>query len=384
MLELREELQRAESDLASLKKQWALYEANKKKNEIRHAEKLQPFTAPKAPKADSDTENSAAVKRASFERTTNKPKRRSQQRLFSGSRQTRTLSLLSPTKPTKPSFPQPSDARNSVDSKATATEKHGFSLSRSSTLSNVQENLTSGRTYKNLAGRKAMQAPAREVLLQTGKQVASELREGLWTFFEDMRQVTVGEEAISGPNPRPASLRTGFETSARNVQDKKLRAKEMSESKPRKTPRRRSEQPTNNANKDTKSRIEQQKDSSFWKEFGVDTPAELSTANDTNANEHRTNVKNSIILSDTDDNWEWESPKSHRGPSSTESRDRPRTPKSDEALPWPEIKKLTPSKLTRTVSDLMKDWDTPAPEPDQRPPASELLQHLAHSSEGVL
>lgn len=43
MLELREELQKAEGDLEKLKKQWATYEATKKRNELRHVEALQPL-----------------------------------------------------------------------------------------------------------------------------------------------------------------------------------------------------------------------------------------------------------------------------------------------------------------------------------------------------
>jgi septal ring factor EnvC (AmiA/AmiB activator) len=43
VLELKEELQKAEDELKRLKKQWAHHEAHKKKAEIRHVEQLQPL-----------------------------------------------------------------------------------------------------------------------------------------------------------------------------------------------------------------------------------------------------------------------------------------------------------------------------------------------------
>lgn len=38
------------------------------------------------------------------------------------------------------------------------------------------------------------------MFIETGKQLVVDLREGLWTFFEDLRQATVGEEVSSTPN----------------------------------------------------------------------------------------------------------------------------------------------------------------------------------------
>jgi len=38
----------------------------------------------------------------------------------------------------------------------------------------------------------------RDVLIRTGRQMASDFKDGLWTFIEDLRQVTVGEEGVNG------------------------------------------------------------------------------------------------------------------------------------------------------------------------------------------
>ena len=46
VLELKEELNKVESDLEQLKKQWAIHEASKKKEEMRHVEKLRPIGSP--------------------------------------------------------------------------------------------------------------------------------------------------------------------------------------------------------------------------------------------------------------------------------------------------------------------------------------------------
>ena len=39
---------------------------------------------------------------------------------------------------------------------------------------------------------------AKDDILDTGKQLVGDFRQGLWTLFEDLRQATVGEEAING------------------------------------------------------------------------------------------------------------------------------------------------------------------------------------------
>ena len=44
----------------------------------------------------------------------------------------------------------------------------------------------------------------REVLIKHGKKMATDFKDGLWTFWEDLRQATVGDEAtqVMPPNAR--------------------------------------------------------------------------------------------------------------------------------------------------------------------------------------
>ncbi|KAI4242909.1 MAG: hypothetical protein L6R40_003782 [Gallowayella cf. fulva] len=168
VLELREELQKAEDDLSRFKKQWATHEAIKKRNELRHQEQLQKLEpasraschgdpkwasgrwSEKSPNRPFAGVNGAHERaREASERSANcrNSRRQTQRKIFAGSRHTRALSLLS---------------------------KGGT---------------TAGGQPK-------------EVFLETGKQFVGDLREGLWTFFEDLRQATVGEEASSiSPDP---------------------------------------------------------------------------------------------------------------------------------------------------------------------------------------
>lgn len=45
-----------------------------------------------------------------------------------------------------------------------------------------------------LTSRQLIQGQPRDAIVETGKQLVGDLREGLWTFFEDLRQATVGED----------------------------------------------------------------------------------------------------------------------------------------------------------------------------------------------
>lgn len=45
-------------------------------------------------------------------------------------------------------------------------------------------------------------SPPKDAILETGKSLVGDFREGLWMFFEDIRQATVGDEAISDSDLR--------------------------------------------------------------------------------------------------------------------------------------------------------------------------------------
>jgi hypothetical protein len=220
VLELREELQRAEGELSTLKKQWAAHEAQKKRSGVQDAD-LQ-AVRPEVSKADRDlVEESMGrllVTRELESQTISKEGMKPRPRkVFSGSRSTRTLSLLSPNATNiRSSFPHPDEPQNSPDNNDGGTPQDPKpSFSRSSTLSETQPQPQQPQPpslQDILPKRRSMPPPSRDALLRTSKQMASDFREGLWTFFEDLRQATVGDEGINGTETR---LMTSTSTSTK-------------------------------------------------------------------------------------------------------------------------------------------------------------------------
>ncbi|KAL8897770.1 MAG: hypothetical protein Q9192_002423 [Flavoplaca navasiana] len=218
VLELSEELKKAEDDLSRLKKQWATHEAIKKRNEFRHREQLQklgpasrssyeglpmrdekpiafdPYdTSPTRSKRTEQEEQLGEEQTADLQIST----RQTQRRIFAGSRHTRALSLLSKIDTTKTDLvlqrPCP---------QAPHLSQKGNPLKRSQTM-------TTRKSAHRTINKKASDSQPNEVFMETGKQLVGDLREGLWTFFEDLRQATVGEEASTDPN---RTLRASVET----------------------------------------------------------------------------------------------------------------------------------------------------------------------------
>ncbi|KAL8674870.1 MAG: hypothetical protein Q9168_000756 [Polycauliona sp. 1 TL-2023] len=210
VFELREELQKAEDDLSRLKKQWATHEAIKKRNEFRHREQLQKLK----PASRSSYEECRALKddpvafdsydhpslenekqmQEEQEDAEQKPDRQNstrqiQRTVFAGSRHTRTLSLLSKVGTT----------RNT--SNLTLQKPNLQALPPSETSSSPKRNktLSTRRPSEPTSARGNSNGQPNEVFIETSKQIVGDLRDGLWTFFEDLRQATVGEDASSDP-----------------------------------------------------------------------------------------------------------------------------------------------------------------------------------------
>lgn len=190
VLELKEELQKAERELEKLKKQWATHEATRKRNELQHIEQLQPLKeSTGGPITSREDELSIAGKDAD-RRKMAPPMVRPSRTVFSGSRHARALSLLSPKDSNSyspsPSHGPPKRHRFSPKDDAQPTSIHQSSISTDG--SDDPDELYRG--------------PPKDMILETGKQLVGDFRQGLWTFFEDLRQVTVGDEAASVPSPR--------------------------------------------------------------------------------------------------------------------------------------------------------------------------------------
>lgn len=105
----------------------------------------------------------------------------------------RALSLLSPTRPVT-EFPALEDLENnvrrSIDSSSTSSSRpHDWKPKSAAMIS-----------------KRATWAPRQTQPPNGVKQIANDFKQGLWTFVEDLRQATVGDEAISGKFNRTAEM----------------------------------------------------------------------------------------------------------------------------------------------------------------------------------
>lgn len=209
VLELREDLQRAEADLAQLKSRWAMHEMTRKRNEVQHVEQLQTFGMPRSdPRSDVDscTDDEIGASRFSKEfdrrksiRVESSPVKR---KVFSGSRHMRTLSLLS----SNATYSHRQLLSSGEDSSQSDNDRDpAASLSRSSTMPILlpQPRLTA--VGKDSYDRQSIRDPPRDAIIRTGKQIAVDFKDGLWTFIEDLRQATVGDEGVSATQFRTMS-----------------------------------------------------------------------------------------------------------------------------------------------------------------------------------
>lgn len=190
VLELKEELEKAEHDLAFLKRKWAQHEASKKRAEIRHAEPMQPLQAEVSEGDKPDDDAKSVLQSTEIDRRrlalSNTP-RETRRRVFTG-HHTRALSLLSPDRPTHALQSFPPVRETSADARAI----DGSAMPRSTTLPDASHGIR--RISANRMNRHSYQGTATHGV----KQIAEDVKAGLWTFLEDLRQATVGDEAVTG------------------------------------------------------------------------------------------------------------------------------------------------------------------------------------------
>ena len=191
VLELREELIKAEHELHRLKQSWAAHEAHKKRqHDPRKVHKMQslhsvsdmPHVAPTSRQQDMDRRKALLNSNKNSTRT-----------VFSGSRHARALSLLSPDAMRSPPPRPQAPPRSEPDS---ARPPHPTRVPTDADLTTEVVRTADDAIDLGLP---------REVLLNTGKRMASDFRDGLWTFIEDLRQATVGDEGINGTTSRTQS-----------------------------------------------------------------------------------------------------------------------------------------------------------------------------------
>ncbi|ORY71210.1 uncharacterized protein BCR38DRAFT_309124, partial [Pseudomassariella vexata] len=189
VLEIREELSRAEDVLKRLKTRWNSSESQKIRASVRKNEP--PRSMAPTSEGPSVQEDNPAVRRSlDMERKKalllgqGNPREYSRRKIIRGGH-TRALSLLSPTKP---------------ESGFTVHEdKNGLrspnSLARPFPTSNTA-----------LLSKRATWAPRQTQSPHAVKQIAQDFKQGLWTFVEDLRQATVGDEGISATSNRTSDF----------------------------------------------------------------------------------------------------------------------------------------------------------------------------------
>ncbi|KAL4791572.1 hypothetical protein BDV19DRAFT_370156 [Aspergillus venezuelensis] len=426
VLELREELTRAEAELDSLKKQWTSSEKTRKRTEVNHrAEAMLPLGSPnRVPGSSADSSHSrdpslsgsASPAIPPQVRLSRELERRQSvlaaaaangtsvsangRRVFQGSH-TRALSLLSP-------------ATISASSKLGSESESGDGDSnrvgrppRSATMPSVDRIPTrmSAMPTEDMVSqwRKTMPVPppSRDLLMRTGKQMASDLREGLWTFIEDIRQATVGDEGINATESRTMHPRTRDSSSTSRSRDR-LSVQTGKTSASRSSSGRKSPGTKASGNSSKSADI----DALFWSEFGIDSSAQKPASahrtptTPSGPNSLKTGDPTKLDVDETWDDWDTPQPKKSHTPSSSrstiESRQdqspvtqtsSPRTstsfadwhydipdPSITDGIPWPALTQAAPSKLSRTASNLMAEWERSlSPSPNRSPLASPAL-----------
>ena len=432
MLELKEELVKAEADLSKLKRQWQQHEAQKKRNDARSVTKLQPLqTSLPAADKEEDADGSSAWMQQEMERrkallSGNKSSNRT---VFSGSRHTRTLSLLSPVNrgpPPASSTQQPAgppprkeslseSARRSQES--AAPQVRPVPVSRACTTPDLSVDGT--RTSDSLTDL-AEAGVDKDILIETSKKVATGLRDGLWTFWEDLRQATVGDEAAQMPPlPRRQSSTQTLRTTKKQSSKSSLRPSSRGSSTSKVSTDTKRHSPVRKHTKSATMSLGSTPalaDPSFWAEHGISAQqiASAPVKKPTAGSHHAKPSSKASSVESTDneawDNWDESSPQSRSSSAASESTTLPSTvstatsprmstevgvvnserpsmqvasetgtakkdkkaleshPKKD-PIPWPALSNLGPKALKRTASHLMSEWEkslTPSPSKEYR------------------
>jgi len=404
VLELKEELQRAEADLTQLKKQWALHEANKKRNDARRVTKLQPVqTTPPAVNKEEDVDGSNVRMQQEMERRKAflHAGRNSNRTVFSGSRHTRTLSLLSPTRENGGDLrlsgqPQqsrpgslPESNEQSHDEKRVELQPRPRLLARASTTPDLTTEVAQTANPTIDLPDNLEKGLDHDILLRTGKKMASDLKVGLWTFLEDLRQATVGDEATQHETVLPP-LQMRKQTFNRTLKGARKSSKsslrpssrgstvsgKSVEITKRPSPSRKHTKVT------TQGPLPDLANPGFWTEHGITapevTPVQPMKKSPTIRRHMRSpsSKAQSATSPDVWDNWDDGSRDSRSSSIASEAAPATLSPKlpgptsprpcveKKDPIPWPALSKLGPATLRRTASHLMSEWEkslTPSP-----------------------
>ncbi|KAF4984336.1 hypothetical protein FZEAL_447 [Fusarium zealandicum] len=365
VLELREELSRAEADLTSLKKKWTTQE---KKGEPIPFEAFRNAVTPTEEEGASNR-RSVDMDRRKLLQQTQSPVTPSRRRVLRGGH-TRTLSLLSPAKP-----------------------EAGFSLhqDRDHEAESVRlpslERRTAQLTNPHLSKRASWQ-PRTQQNTAGVPQIVEDFKLGLRAFVEDIRQITVGDEPINGQTLRSNSIADRTETSRESPKgqdtirpSRPLRPKVSTvfepphpgaeimaapEIKPSTTTAKNGTKPTARDRSKTKNK------SFSWQPLGFDSLDDSDWANwESPASSSKTSrwsgstigssgVEDMSAASDDGEPADLSSKKKSTGYETPLL-----SPKLEEILPNM-VNRLSPSNIKRTATNLMDEWEKSLNDPQNR------------------
>ncbi|KAK1043512.1 hypothetical protein LTR33_015413, partial [Friedmanniomyces endolithicus] len=429
VLELREELQRAEADLNKLKKHWIQHEASKKRNDARRVTKLQSLQTSLPASAGHEEDAHASSARMQLDMERRKAlfgaERSSTRTVFAGSRHTRTLSLLPPATEARPpavkeAHPPPirndsiaRASKRSTDSDRPANVRPALLARASTTPDLTTEIADSADPGLELSDNfdKAQLDP----LIQQGRKIASDLGSGLWTFFEDLRQATVGDEATqaASTNRQPVlPAKKQGSGQARTGRSTLRPAPAVTADKTRSAAAKTPSPARRHVKSATQGALPDLADPSIFSEQAVGvitTPVKTIKKSPAARGGHghtRATPSKSLSTTSMDSPWDtWpdndptitsSSPSKSRTsrldsssdasttttllstlpstvssprPSFADTRSRPPGPQGaekekQEPIPWPALSKFGPATLRRTASHLMSEWErslTPSP-----------------------
>lgn len=280
VLELKEELLKAEEELKKLKQGWAMHEAQRKRHDAKRLQRLQPLsaTAPALRLHQDDWDGSSAWMQQEMERRKAllSGTKTSNRTVFSGSRHARTLSLLSPSSLSAGRFP-PANPNTPIARSRSPTAPSRPTYPVRTPTDEVLTREVAGTADSNID----LGLP-HDVLLKTGRQMASDFREGLWTFIEDLRQATVGDEAVNGTTTRIQAQQFHPATGERSLRQQPSRAS-LKPSSARPQPLKRSSTTgTKRSSTRSPAPVRALDDGalldlggSFWQEHGLDEPPKI-------------------------------------------------------------------------------------------------------------
>ncbi|KAA8564595.1 hypothetical protein EYC84_011510 [Monilinia fructicola] len=378
VLELKEELDKAESELKQLKKQWALHEATKKRAEIRHNEKLQPVQTergsaeeaiPTTPKQSIDLDR----RKAFLAGLPHQPKdqKNPRRKIISGGH-TRTLSLLSPERLTHITTLNEFNGTTSAEGMARSTTMPDTSIG----ISKVNTNRANRHSYQGGLG-----------VTNGVKQITEDVKAGLWTFLEDLRQATVGDEAVNGTANKRSSLDSTQRGLNKRISKGSLRARRGKSPRPDLSSQRTWDSLTgeNPALLDLGGALWQDPET-------LAAPIKPTKVQKKPA--RPISFPTPTIDDDDWSNWDSPTPKSPMRWSGSSTLSGPVTPgntsgedevnildqnnpsdsHSRDEIQWPALDQLKPGNLKKTVSTIMQEWEKSLTPPHEETQSGDLFK----------